>query len=255
MRTASGAQRPAWVLHLTRIAIVLAAAAGGTVFAQSVNVSVPGTSNPYLSGMPNGSTCCIGDSAPAQSPVQVVGLPITPGTTLNFSATGSVTYEFPTIPAVDPPDGGFLFSTLSSTGISGATWTSNSLVGVFLDNNQPDGTPAPSNLDFSGAGVGTNFTTLSPALKQAFFIGDGRTGTGSGAVQRFIIPAGATRLFLGVSDGQGWFNNAGAFNVTISIAAPVASTPATVPTLSLPMLAVLAVVLGGAALVYLRRRA
>jgi hypothetical protein len=74
-------------------------------------------------------------------------------------------------------------------------------------------------------------------------------------VQGFIIPAGATRLFLGVSDGQGWFNNGGAFSVTISIASPVASTPANVPTLSVPMLALLAVGLAGAALAYLRRRA
>jgi hypothetical protein len=39
---------------------------GGTALAQStVTVTVPGTSNPYLAGMPNGTTCCKGDSAPA----------------------------------------------------------------------------------------------------------------------------------------------------------------------------------------------
>lgn len=220
----------------------LAMAFGGKVFAQ-VTVNVPGTSNPYLSGMPNGSTCCSGDSAPAQSPVLVVGLSVTPATSITFSATGSVTFDS-TIPPSLPPDGGFIFATASSNGISGATWPANSLVGVFLDNSQPNTTGAPAPLDFGPTGVGTTFATLSPALKQVFFIGDGRTGTGTGAVQTFVVPAGATRLFLGVSDGIGWFNNAGAFSATASVV-PTAgpATAADIPTLSMPMLAFLSLAL------------
>ncbi len=57
---------------------------------------------------------------------------------------------------------------------------------------------------------------LSPFLKQVFFIGDGLTGNGTGAAQQFIVPAGATRLFLGPADGTGWVNNSGAFTVQVS---------------------------------------
>ena len=49
-----------------------------------------------------------------------------------------------------------------------------------------------------------------------FFIGDGRTGTGSGQRQKFIVPKGATRLFLAVSDGSGWYNNSGEIDATIT---------------------------------------
>jgi hypothetical protein len=217
---------------------------------------VPGTSNPYLAGMPNGSTCCSGDTAPAQSPVLYTLFPVTPGSILLFSAAGSVDNAggTPTL----TPDGGGVFTTVSNNGISGATWPINALVGVFLDASQPDSSAAPAALDFSGSGLGTGFTTLSPALKQAFFIGDGLTGTGTGSIQQFVVPAGATRLFLGTSDGVGWFNNTGTFNVTSGQGGPtptptIPAPTAPVPTLSFPMLALLGLVLAGASVFLIRR--
>jgi hypothetical protein len=210
---------------LTWASAILAASVGTPVLAQVVVPSVPGTANPYLSGMPNGSTCCGGDSAPAQSPVQVPGLTLAPGSTLTFSVTGSV--NFVPGPSGNPPDGGVLATTPANNGISGASWPANALVGVFLDNSLPTAAPTPAGLDFSTAGS-RSFTSLSPALKQAFFIGDGLTGNGIGAVQTFVVPAGATRLFLGTSDGTGWFNNSGSFAVTVTATAP----PPT-PTLSI----------------------
>jgi hypothetical protein len=245
---ASGVRR--WISTTTSVIAVVAASLSALAVAQ-VNVTVPGTSNPYLAGMPNGSTCCSGDTAPAQSPVQV-GITLTPGSTLTFSATGGV--DFAGGAPASGPDGGFIFTTASSNGISGATWPVNALVGVFLDNNLPTSTAAPAALDFS-TGAGTGFTTLSPVLKQAFFIGDGRTGTGSGANQTFVVPAGATRLYLGASDGFGWFNNSGSFGVTVTAAAaPSAGVSQPVPTISISMLAVLAVALAaGAALLIAKR--
>lgn len=231
--------------------------------AQVVVPSVPGSSNPYLAGMPNGSTCCSGDTAPAQSPVLVSGLTLTAGSSLTFTATGGVdnTGATPTL----TPDGGSVIVTSSNNGISGATWPINALVGVFLDASQPSLSAAPAAADFTT----TSFTTFSPLLKQAFFIGDGRTGTGSGSVQTFVVPAGATRLFLGTSDGFGWFNNSGSFAVSVSAGAGATPTPtvpaptvtptvsagpaANVPTLSFPMLAVLGIALAGAALFLVRR--
>jgi hypothetical protein len=70
------------------------------------------------------------------------------------------------------------------------------LAGVFED-GPPSGNP-PATLDFTT--IGTNFTSLSPLLYQLFFIGDGLTGDGTGAVQRFFVPPGATTLYLGIPD-------------------------------------------------------
>jgi hypothetical protein len=35
-------------------------------------------------------------------------------------------------------------------------------------------------------------------------------------VQSLVVPAGATRLFLGTDDGFGWYNNVGAFDVSLT---------------------------------------
>jgi hypothetical protein len=52
--------------------------------AQAGTVSVPGSSDPFLAGMADGSTCCGGDSAPAQSPVYAGA--VTAGSTITFTA-------------------------------------------------------------------------------------------------------------------------------------------------------------------------
>ncbi|MCX7431620.1 MAG: hypothetical protein NTY17_11565 [Planctomycetia bacterium] len=74
------------------------------------------------------------------------------------------------------------------------------LAGVFLTDNAPTA-PAPASLDFSSTALGTSFSELSPLLQQTFYIGDGLTGEGTGSVQTFWVPDGATRLFLGIVDG------------------------------------------------------
>jgi hypothetical protein len=95
-------------------------------------------------------------------------------------------------------------------GIAGFNAPIDSLVAVFLDFSQPDLTPPPTDFMYQPAA-----TTVSPELKQLFFVGDGLTGTGSGTVQQFIVSAGATRLFLGTVDGYGWYNNVGSFDVVV----------------------------------------
>jgi hypothetical protein len=245
-------RKPPYGFIVVLVTLVLATPALGQV--------VPGTSDPYLAGMPSGSTCCSGDSAPTNSPVLATGVTLTPGALLTFTVTGSVDNSgfTPTL----TPDGGGVISTPANNGISGATWPINALVGVFLDASQPNLSAAPADLNFTT----TSFTTLSPLLKQAFFIGDGRSGTGTGTVQTFVVPSGATRLFLGTSDGFGWFNNSGSFTVAGGAGAGATPTPtapaatatptvstANVPTLSFPMLAVLALALGGAAIFLMRR--
>jgi hypothetical protein len=96
----------------------------------------------------------------------------------------------------------------------------DALMGVFLGATSPTGGVTPAQLDFS-TGLGLAFTTLSPLVGQMFFIGDGRTtlnlGPSAGTEQAFVVPVGATRLFLGSSDGFGWFNNSGDFTVDARI--------------------------------------
>lgn len=198
-----------------------------SAFAQTTisGIIVPGSANPYLAGMPDGSTAS-GDTAPAQSPTPVLGLDYSAGGSLTFSVSGSV--DFGGGGPTDPPDGSFDVSKGAENGIGGYDAPANALVGVFLDGTQPDLSAAPSPLDFTSGGpgqLGTAFATLSPGLKQVFFIGDGLTGAGVGAQQAFTIPTGATRFFLGTVDGSGWFNNSGTFTVAVTGPSGSAAAP------------------------------
>jgi hypothetical protein len=172
-------------------------------------VTVFGNDNPFLAGRPNGYACCGGDAAPAHSPTLALtgfaaGQPITFSAVGGFSFTGGT--PFPTA------DGGApLFSMNDFAGISGPlSVNASGLVGVFLPGVVNSGAPPAKRND------GLSFASISPALYQVFWIGDGLTGTGTGAVQQFIAPAGATQLFLGSADGTGWFNNSGTASVTIT---------------------------------------
>jgi hypothetical protein len=59
-------------------------------------------------------------------------------------------------------------------------------------------------------------------MRQIFFIGDGRTHDGE--AQRFKVPRGATRLYLGFADAWGWRgapgyfdDNSGSLDVTVRL--------------------------------------
>ncbi len=130
---------------------------------------------------------------------------------LTFSAvTGTVTLNGGTFNDPDGVGAAVSSSTTSSVGgISGIDApNAGYLVGVFLTAAEP-ADPAPGILDFRT--IGTSFSTLSPALDQTFFIGDGLTGDGTGATQQFVIPTGATRLFLGISDAGGYNGSPGSY--------------------------------------------
>ena len=203
---------------LTGLAVVMLTLGGiaGVANATTVNVIVPGTSDPWLAGMPDGSTASYEDSAPGQSPVQVAGLQLTSSDILTFTVTGSVNND-PGNSGLGP-DGGYNYSHQSGAenGISSIAAPMNSLLGVFLGDQQPNLSTAPNMLDFSSS---QNFLSLSPELKQVFFIGNGLTDGGN--LQKIVIPNGATRFYLGSMDGYGWLNNSGSFTV----AATEAPTP------------------------------
>ena len=137
-----------------------------------------------------------------------------PGSRIAWVARGIVD-NTPNLPATGSPDGGGFFSHASGAenGLSDVVAPLNSLIGVFLTDATPDISPAPAALDFST--IGTDYSLLSPELKQVFFMGDGVDSQGD--IQCVVVPAGATRLFLGTMDGFGWYNNSGSFDVTLSI--------------------------------------
>lgn len=95
-------------------------------------------------------------------------------------------------------------------GISGYNGPQGPLAGVFLDDSVPSSGPAPATLNFTPAGLGTDFTTLSPLLRQVFYIGDGVTS--GNVLQQFTAPAGATRLFFAIPDGFGFGGPPGAYD-------------------------------------------
>ena len=190
---------------------------------QTATATVSGQSDPWLAGMANGAEASDLDYAPSQSPPMVMN--VVPGTTLTFTkVSGGVTND-PSIPQ-DSADGDA--TQLHShndddpmnepgvqNGIGNVTMPINALLGVFLTNNSPDTQPAPTvarNYSTQAERDQPNFSDIQ--LQQPFFIGDGQTSAAT--VQTFVVPAGATRLYLGTMDGHQWNNNSGSFSATIT---------------------------------------
>jgi hypothetical protein len=78
----------------------------GSPLDHSFPVLVPAISDPWLAGMPDGSTASIDDVAPAQSPVVVPDLAVNAGDVLTFTAAGSVNF----FPSLFEWAGGIIFS-------------------------------------------------------------------------------------------------------------------------------------------------
>jgi hypothetical protein len=177
--------------------------------------NVPGTSSPWLAGMPNGSAGGCSDTAPAESPVEAAGIQVGSGAVLTFSASGGA-FNYPSGGLIGPEgDTNDIYSVSPMNGMGSITAPKVALVGVFLDDNVPSGFSPPPPLDFSTAAE-RDFLVLQPALRQPFFIGDGLTS--GGVTQQFVAPAGATRLFLGIMDNC-CYDNSGSFSVTVEATA------------------------------------
>jgi hypothetical protein len=209
--------------HLVFTLVLTLTLLGGTAAqAAPILISVPGTADPWLAGMPDGSTASSGDVAPGQSPIEVLGLVFAPGDLLWFTAAGSTDHCTGGGCGLAPAEGDAFESPTShgsgaQNGIGNVSAPIDSLIGLFLGPDQPSLTPAPGAvLDFSTAGL-RNFGTLAPELKQPFFIGDGLMND-LVTVQTFQVPVGASRLFLGTMDGFGWYNNVGSLRVSAEVA-------------------------------------
>jgi Flp pilus assembly protein TadG len=192
---------------------------------------VPATSNLWLAGMPAGTIASNPNphnnpdyagttTTPRQTPVAMAGLRVTPGSTLTFDGVngGANNEKSATLYDGDGNTGQIVNNlTGGEHSKSDIRAPINSVVAVFLNDNVPTGT-SPTTLDFS-TDTSRDFAALKPQLNQTFFIGDGRRDNGD--LQQFVIPPGATRLFIGTMDSYEWNNNVGGFTVTATAATKV----------------------------------
>jgi hypothetical protein len=93
------------------------------------------------------------------------------------------------------------------------------LAGVFLGDGAPT-TPPPLRLRMENV---AHVATISPKLQQPFYVGDGLTA--GGVLRTYVVPANATRLYLGFLDAPGkgrtpadYADNKGSVTVTVRLA-------------------------------------
>ena len=169
---------------------------------------------------------CIGSPADTRA---VVVTEASGSGSFHRSATGGQVFhkcgsgrDFP-LPASSGPDGeeaicwgGVIDGAGVVSGIS-STERAGYVVGVFLT-DPPGGSP-PENLVVDGH---YDDVETAPELAQVFFVGDGHTS--GGTLQRFLVPVGADRLYLGIADAflfdgrPGYYGIAtGAFVLTVDL--------------------------------------
>ena len=192
----------------------------------SADYTIPATANIYFAGsaasaslqynFSNGNNT---DLASMTSPVELkptYGVCLSAGTLLSFKNTGNSSQGGGNAGAKSPEVTGQIGNHVLGgvLGKSDVFAPMVSMVGVFIGPNDPENTAPPSALDFSSPAA-RNFTILKPQLGQVFFVGDGKTD--SGEIQKFEVPIGASRLYLGVWDIGQWNNNSGFLNGAIKL--------------------------------------
>jgi hypothetical protein len=198
-------------MDITAISI----ASRGKIVTQSVNA----LGCPWLAGMPTGSTVAATGgnptpaSAPANAPFQVSGLSIAGGVQICFRQTAGQTGYINATSNGPDGDPTWIVAQDPANGINTTAAPITALMGIFLDSRQPSTYTQAGSLDFSTF-ASRDFSSLSPQLKQVFFIGDGMNS--SGQLQVFNVPIGATRLYLGIMDEKGWWwDNTGTLTCTM----------------------------------------
>ena len=204
--------RPTCDLSVTSVAASI-----GT--AQTVSFTVTRIADPYLAGMPNGSTASTDDTTSNAPAYNVPSLTVTPGSILTFTSV-SGTCSQGTGYTPEPPDGWSGVSTNHTpgggeNGIGDSTAYLDSLMGVFLSSSAPNSNPTPAAIDWTNPANLNNVQYSNLVIQQPFYIGNGKT-TGN-VVQQFVVPPNATRLYLASWDGFEWNNNTGSFTGSITV--------------------------------------
>jgi hypothetical protein len=197
--------------------------------AAGVTVVVPGDADVFGAGL----SAPPGFGGGGELPVALALPSDSSGIAVMFGgASGSVNCCAGASPYWNGPDGTPLNPTNINSfgGISGLrdAHAALFLAGVFLRGGDQPSTPPPR-LDFSAGGsLGHNFRSLSPRLGQTFFIGDGFTA--DGRAQQFVVPDGATHLYLGFLDALSFTGDPGYYednrgSLTITVSAGTATAP------------------------------
>jgi len=208
----------------------------GTIYAKvlaaparkAAEVDVPGMSRIHLAGQPAGVSIGNSASAPENSPV-LVQAAFEAGQRVRFTANGTI--DSTRLGRDIPPEGQQQDDSPNAEfGISGVNGPRDALVGVFAgdvidDQNTPPG------LQYTRGGK--DAAIVEPMLQQTFYIGNGFTP--SGRQREFIVPEGATRLFVGT---KSLFpnTNTGEFHVSVAVDAagerPAGRNPLIVPAIA-----------------------
>ena len=210
---------------------VNATAVAALVGGQTGSVSVPSTASPYLAGMPPGSTTQgYGDNTSNATPYQVTSIPVVPGTYITMT---NVAGQTSIVPGVVPNSGGAGDTSLvlhhgqnynsspnppypnPENGVGDAMMPADALMGVFMTNSAPDLSNPPAAVNWTDAAHANQATYTNLVPQAPFLIGTGQT-TG-GATQQFLVPPGATQLYLGIWDGVQYSNNSGTLTGTLGV--------------------------------------
>lgn len=213
---------------------VLAAMAGLTVAASAgaVDLHVDAQANIYAAGLADTSSFSSGGVLPVAIALQgnaasVQFGSVGPGPAVPGSPTGGATCVYDG--AASSGDGNTCVSSVTNlTAANGYSsffldGRSMPLVGLFVGATKSPDAPAGQSMSFAFANAQSSF---SPLLQQVFFIGDGRDL--ADALQTFVVPTGATTLYLGFADGYGFSGTPGAYGDNygaLNVSALVASVP------------------------------
>lgn len=184
--------------------------------------TVNGRSSVFYAGMSNSANVWDdwgGDNVSDTFATQVSGLGSLSNRVITISATGSVSWQSWASGSYAPDANGHPGNLGSQwypnlwNGISSVNAPACSLVAVFLTDANPRTQSTPASLDFSTP-TAQNYTSISPAIGQTFFVGSGTNPDGS--KRQIVVPAGATRMFLGIADTVAWRDNGGSLSVSLT---------------------------------------
>ena len=195
-------------LRLSALAVAGLACTSGLAIAQNGFTYVKATANIFGYGL---STPAPGGGG-GGTLANVIALNAGSGRVAAFSSGGQAGWA--NAPVNGPDGGNFASSTnIPSVGpISGYNGPlSGQLVGVFIEAGDISGFSAPGSMSYPDL-ASYSAASYAPDLRQVFFIGDGKTGTGSGSTQAFYVPDGAAYLVLGIADAYGFNASAGYYD-------------------------------------------
>jgi hypothetical protein len=195
-------KKPAWSL-------IFAAIFGIVAQAQSIEVIVPAKSNIYLAGA-DATASYAGDTILNATPFEVGIQNILGLTNQAITFFAQAKWDLDPNGAGQGADGNGALRPIGPVfGIGQVTSRFMGLIGVFIDDKPyKQRGSAPSGLGYTR----TN-EVISPKLYQPFYIGSGTNTLGE--PMKFIMPAGAKKLFLGADD-FGTYNNIGSAKVVVN---------------------------------------